>query len=380
MALKIARRSEISPFLVMDVMEAANARRLEGKDVLHLEVWQPSTPAPRKALEAARNGLADDVLGYTDALGLPELRRAIADYYGYHYHVSIAPERVVVTIGASGAFVLAFLAVFDPGDRVGVVTPGYPAYRNILSALGITCVDLWVGAENRYQPEIEQIAESNLQGLVIASPANPTGTMLTKNRLAALAEFCREQKIRLISDEIYHRIAFSEPAATAIAYDPDAVAVNSFSKYFSMTGWRIGWMVVPDDLLRPIERLAQNLFISPPTLAQLAAVMALDSDEELDTNVARYARNRQILLNNLPQAGIDTFAPADGAFYLYADVSGLTKDSQSYCRAMLADTGVASTPGIDFDPRDGNSFVRFSFAGATEEMVEATKRIRDWSR
>ena len=380
MSLKIARRGEISPFLVMDIMKAANARRSEGKDILHLEVGQPSTPAPSKALEAARKGLGGSVLGYTDALGLPELREAIARYYGEQYHVAIPPERVVITTGASGAFVLAFLAMFDSGDRVGVLTPGYPGYRNILSALDVKCIEFAVGANGGFQPDIDQIGHSDLQGLIIASPANPTGTMLSNGHLAAVVAHCRKHAIRFISDEIYHRITYGRPATTAIAHDPNVVVVNSFSKYFSMTGWRIGWMIVPDELLRPIERLAQNLFIAPPTLAQLTALEALDCSEELEANVARYARNREILLSTLPQAGFEKFAPADGAFYLYADVSQLTDDSLSYCRAMLAETGVATTPGIDFDPKRGKSFIRFSFAGATEEVIEAVYRLRAWRR
>lgn len=382
MVLKVARRAAIPPFLVMDVMRAANVRQSTAGDVIHLEVGQPATSAPKGVLEAARKAMESDVLGYTDALGLPEIRTAIANHYRRVYGVDLDSDRIVVTTGASGGFVLAFLAAFEVGDRVALATPGYPAYRNILSALGVECLDLRIGARTGFQLAIDQVAEvaDEIAGLIIASPSNPTGTMLGADKFAALARLCAERRIRLVSDEIYHGISFTEPAATAAALNADAVIVNSFSKYFSMTGWRIGWMVIPPEFVRPIECLAQNLFIAPPTLSQHAALAAFDCGKELDANVARYAQNREILLSGLPVAGFDSLAPADGAFYLYADVSGLTDDSQTFCRLMLAETGVAATPGVDFDPEHGRRFVRFCFAGGRDEIAEACRRLQHWRR
>jgi len=380
MTIKIAKRAGIPPFLVMEVMRAANARVAAGEAVYHLEVGQPSTPAPAAVIAAARAALDADPLDYTEALGIPELRAAIAGHYRAKYDLDLAPERVVVTTGSSGAFVLAFLAAFDPGDRVVLALPGYPGYRHIVTALGLVPLSLETGPATRFQPTpelLDRIAGS-IDGLIVASPSNPAGTMLTPAALAALAGYCSDRGIRLISDEIYHGITFGRRAATVAALSDDAVVVNSFSKYFSMTGWRLGWMIAPPDLARAIECLAQNLFISPPTLAQRAAVAAFDCRAELDANVARYARNRALLLRELPKAGFDDLAPADGAFYIYADVSRLTDDATAFCRRMLAETGVAATPGIDFDPGRGDRFVRFSFAGASEDMAEAARRLRAW--
>lgn len=380
--MKVARRSDISPFLVMEVMRAANEREAAGGDVFHLEVGQPSTGAPKAVIEAAKAALTRERLGYTDALGLPDLRAAVARHYKDYYGVDVAPERVVVTVGSSGAFVLAFLSCFDPGDRVAVAQPGFPCYRNILSALGVTPVPLPVEAATRFQPSVAllgRLAEP-LDGLVVASPSNPTGTMLPSGELAALVRYCKDRGIRLISDEIYHGITYGGRAGTALALGEGMLVVNSFSKYFSMTGWRLGWMVVPEELIEPVERFAQNLFISPPTLAQHAAIVAFDCREELDANVARYARNRDLLLDELPKAGFESLAPADGAFYLYADVAHLTNDSEALCRQMLAECGVATTPGVDFDPWRGKAFVRFSFAGATDDMADAARRLQRWRR
>ena len=380
MGLKIAKRGRVPPFIVMDVMRAANERAQRGEDVLHLEVGQPGTPAPAKVLAAAANMLGADRLGYTDAFGVPPLRRRIVEHYRDYYGITVDERRVVVTTGSSGAFTLAFLSAFDAGDRVALASPGYPAYRNILAALGVEVVDLLVGAETNFQPApgVLDAVDGRLDGLIVTSPSNPTGTMIDGEGLAALVSLCRERGIRLVSDEIYHGITYEMRAQTALAFTDTAIVINSFSKYFSMTGWRLGWMVVPEDLLRPVECLAQNLFISPPTLSQLAAVAAFDCSEELDGHVARYARNRNLLLAELPKAGFDRLAPAEGAFYLYADVAHLTNDSQEFCRRMLAETGVAATPGVDFDPQRGNRFVRFSFAGPTEEMAEAARRLIAW--
>jgi aspartate/methionine/tyrosine aminotransferase len=383
--LKVARRGNIPPFIVMDVMRAAFEREAAKGDVLHLEVGQPSTPAPAGVIAAAKAALDADKLGYTDTFGTPPLRQAIARHYADWYGVEVAPEQVFVTTGSSGAFVVSFLAAFDPGDRVALAEPGYPCYRNILSALGIEPVGLVTTEESRFQPtvallEAAESAGGKLDGLIVASPSNPTGTMLSADELKALVGYCRERGIRLISDEIYHGICYGERGASALEFTRDAVVINSFSKYFSMTGWRLGWMVIPPDLARAIECLAQNLYISPPSLSQAAAVAAFGCHDELEANVARYAANRDLLLKALPAAGFDHLAPAQGAFYIYADITKLTNDSEEFCRRMLAETGVATTPGLDFDPHRGRGFMRFSFAGATEEMAAAADRLADWLR
>ncbi|MBN4016608.1 aminotransferase class I/II-fold pyridoxal phosphate-dependent enzyme [Rhodospirillaceae bacterium AH-315-P19] len=380
MVLKVSKRGAVPPFLVMDVLRAANEREAAGEDVLHLEVGQPGTGAPAAVVAATQAVLASDPLGYTEALGLPRLRTRIAAHYGEAYGLDVAPERIVITTGASGGFLLAFLSAFEAGDRVGIVEPGYPAYRNILNALGLQPIAIRASMENRFQPSVEQLVSlaSDLDGLILASPSNPTGTMLSRDAFEHLAAFCSQSGIRLISDEIYHGITYGEPAASALEFDRQAIVVNSFSKYYSMTGWRVGWMVVPEPLLRSIECLAQNLFISPPTLSQHGAIAVFDCQEELDATVAAYAKNRELLLEELPKAGFDKLAPADGAFYLYADISSFSSDSENFCRAMLEETGVAATPGIDFDPVEGNRTVRFSFAGSTATMAEAARRLKNW--
>ena len=381
MALKVARRGAIPPFIVMDVMRAANRRQAAGGDVLHLELGQPATAAPRPVIDAAKAALDRELIGYTEAFGLDTLRARIAAHYRTAYGVPVDPERIVVTTGSSGGFVLAFLAAFDAGDRVALADPGYPAYRNILMALGVEPVALPTGPETRFQPTpaLLDAVEGRLDGLIVASPSNPAGTMIGESEMRALAEWCRARDVRLISDEIYHGITYGRRAVTALGFTADAVVINSFSKYFSMTGWRIGWMVVPEDLDRSIECLAQNLYISPPTLSQHAACAVFDCIAELDANVARYARNRELLLEALPAAGFDRLAPADGAFYLYADVAHLTNDSEDFCRRILADTGVATTPGIDFDPTRGRAWLRISFSGPTADIAEAARRLGRWT-
>ncbi|MEE9318193.1 MAG: aminotransferase class I/II-fold pyridoxal phosphate-dependent enzyme [Rhodospirillales bacterium] len=384
MVLKIAKRGTIPPFIVMDVLRAANEREAKGEGVLHLEVGQPGTRAPAPVLAAAAAALEDDLLGYTEALGLPDLRSRIAKHYQETYGIEVDPGRVVATTGSSGGFVLAFLAAFDAGDRVALASPGYPAYRNILKSLGIEVVELQVGPETNFQPTPDLIEralkESSraIDGLIVASPSNPTGTMIHAAELEALYGFCRDQGIRLISDEIYHGITYKDPAETALRFGDEAIVVNSFSKYFSMTGWRLGWMVVPEDLIRSVECLQQNLFISPPTLSQHAGIKVFDCRDDLDGFVARYAENRALLLERLPLAGFETLAPAEGAFYIYADIAHMTNDSEEFCRRMLAETGVAATPGMDFDPGRGNRFMRFSFAGEHAVMAEAADRLRQW--
>jgi aspartate/methionine/tyrosine aminotransferase len=383
MTLKVANRGNIPPFIVMDVMRAAADREADGEDVLHLEVGQPGTGAPGGVIDAVKTAVDTQLLGYTLAFGLPELQRRISKYYHDTYNCEVSAERIAVTTGSSGAFVLSFLAAFDPGDRVALASPGYPAYRNILTAVGVEVVDLLTGPDTNFQPTPELLQEEiagngKLDGLIIASPSNPTGTMITPEQLEALVRCCRENGIRLVSDEIYHGITYGVRAETAANFSKDAIVINSFSKYFSMTGWRLGWMIVPDDLCRSVECLAQNLFISPPALSQVAGVAALDCNEELDANVERYARNRELLLTELPKAGFNKLASADGAFYIYADVSDMTNDSPEFCRRMLAETGIAATPGTDFDPSRGHRYVRFSFAREYSMIAEAAERLKTW--
>jgi len=383
-ALKNSSRSQISAFMVMDVMRAANERAASRKAVYHLEVGQPGTSAPSGVLEAARQALDSDRLGYTEALGIPELRQVIADHYRDYYGASLSPERVVVTTGSSGGFVLAFLAAFDVGDRVALASPGYPCYRNILSAFGIEPVCLPTEASDRFQPTPDLLdsvrRDGPLDGLIVASPSNPTGTMLQRSELQDLADYCDLHGIRLISDEIYHGITYDRRADTALDFSDSAIVINSFSKYFSMTGWRVGWMVVPQDLARSIECLSQNLFISAPTLSQIAAAAAFDCREENDRRVDGYRASRDLLLRALPEAGFEKLAPADGAFYIYADIGSLTNDSEAFCRKILSDTGVALTPGLDFDPDRGNRFIRFSYAETPATVKHAASLLVDRKR
>jgi aspartate/methionine/tyrosine aminotransferase len=380
-ARAVSRRSQISPFVVMDVMRAANERAAEGHDIIHMEVGQPGTPAPRIVREAVKTAIDRDLLGYTEALGIPLLRERIARHYWEAYEVDVSPGEVIVTAGSSAGFVLAFLALLDEGDRLLMAEPGYPCYRNIARAFGIEPVALPVGAADRWMPSVAALAASGRpRALLFASPANPTGTSLPGEALAGLCAYCDAQGITIISDEIYHGLTYAAPAQTARAFSRNAVVINSFSKYYSMTGWRVGWMVVPPSLVRPIERLAQNLYISPTAISQVGALAAFDAVDELEANKAVYAANRALLLEELPKAGLSALAPADGAFYLYADVGHLTDDSHEFVGRMLREAGVAATPGIDFDPMRGRRFVRFSYAGPTAEMVEAARRLRHWLR
>jgi aspartate/methionine/tyrosine aminotransferase len=377
----LARRSRIDPFIVMDVMREANARGAAGEDIIHMEVGQPATPAPRAARERVRQALEREKLGYTEALGRPELRERIAGYYHERYRVSVPPERIVVTAGSSAGFVLAFLSVLDPGDSLLLPAPGYPCYRHILKALGARPRLVETEASTRWMPspaDLDRLAAERPAGLLLASPNNPSGTMAVGSRLAELADACKRHRLWLISDEIYHGLEYEAPPETALTHWDAAIVVNSFSKYFSMTGWRIGWLVVPEALVRPIERLAQNFYIAPPAISQAAALGAFDGLEELEAIKAGYAENRALLLNELPSAGLRAILPADGAFYLYADVSALTPDSAAFAKAMLKDIGVAITPGIDFDPIRGQNFVRLSYAGPHAAMREAAARIKGW--
>jgi aspartate/methionine/tyrosine aminotransferase len=383
-AMAAATRSEIAPFIVMDVMQAAAEREAAGERVIHMEVGQPATPAPRAARARVAAEMERSNLGYTVALGMPELRQRISGLYRSWYGLEVDPGRIVVTSGSSAAFLLSFLALFDVGATVGLPSPGYPCYRHILTALGVNSHLLETSAADRWMPtaaQIEAAADTHrLAGLLLASPNNPTGTMLTPERLAEVAAVCRAKGLWFISDEIYHGLTWGVPQDTALRHAPEAIVINSFSKYFSMTGWRVGWMVVPESLVRTVERLAQNLYICPPTVAQVAAIGAFDGFDELDAHRRVYAANRDLLLAELPKAGLGKLVPADGAFYLYADVSDYTSDSLAFTKQMLEETGVAATPGLDFDPARGGRFVRFSYAGATTEMVEAARRLQAWRR
>ena len=374
--MKHSRRAAlVEPFHAMDVLAAANRKAAEGADVVSLAVGQPSAPAPRAVREAAAMAVSTGRLGYTDALGRAELREAIARHYGAHYGVDVAPARVVVTTGSSAGFALSFLTLFEPGDRVAIERPGYPAYRNIMRVLGIEVVEVPL----LDAAAIEALAADGLAGALIASPANPTGTVVGAQRMAGLARACRTNGVRLISDEIYHRLTYDgAPDRTVLSLTDDAVVINSFSKYYCMTGWRIGWMVVPEALVRPIERVAQSLYISAPDASQIGAVHAFDATGELDAVREGYAANRRVVLDGLPRLGFRIAARSDGAFYAWADVSALTDDAMAFSRRMIEEAHVAAPPGHDFDPASGHRFMRLSYAGSGEDVAEAMERLGRW--
>src|ERR1700754_349834 len=380
--LKASGRSEVPPFMVMDVMAAAARIEAGGGHVIHMEVGQPAASAPKTAIAAAHAALEQARIDYTSALGIPSLRARIARHYRETYHCEVDPERIVVTTGSSGGSILAFLAMFEPGDRVAVTVPGYPPYRHILTALGCEPVLIETTNETRHALTGEALLEAHrkkpLQGVLVGTPANPTGTMMSREALTSLIAAAQGAGIRFISDEIYHGLDYAFPAVTAAELSPHALVINSFSKYFCMTGWRVGWMVVPEPLVRPIERLQQNLAISVPTLSQIAAEAAFDGAEEMEAIKRGYVENRRILIEGLPKAGLTDFLPADGAFYLYADVSRFTADSVEFAKRMLKEAHVAAAPGVDFDPFHGKSFVRFSYARSAEDMREAVTRIGRW--
>ena len=372
--MRQSQRGQVDPFIVMDVMEAARQAEVDGRHIIHMEVGQPGTGAP----EAAKQRLIADMdqpLGYTVALGLPELRARIARHYGDWYNVDLDPARVVVTSGASGGFLLAFSALLDNDARVGLGTPCYPSYRQILKAVGLTPVDIQTTLADRFQPQPADVAAHDLDGLIVASPANPTGTMLDRPALAALAQACAAQGAALISDEIYHGVDYDLSPVSALQVTDDVYVVNSFSKYFSMTGWRVGWMVVPHDHVRQVERLAQNMFICAPHAAQRLALHAMDCADELDSFRDVYRSNRALMIDGLQAAGLGKFAPPDGAFYVYVDVSEYTDDSLSFAAEILEKTGVAVTPGLDFDARRGHRWLRFSYARATDDIIEGLDRL-----
>ncbi|ODM42516.1 pyridoxal phosphate-dependent aminotransferase [Cereibacter johrii] len=374
--MRVSRRGAVDPFIVMDVMEQARKLEAAGRSIIHMEVGQPGTPAPAGARAALARAMEEGPLGYTVALGLPELRQGIADLYRRWYGVELDPGRVVVTAGSSSAFLLAFTALFEAGERVALGEPGYPSYRQILRALSLEPVGIPTEAGNRLQPvpaDLERVED--LAGLIVASPGNPSGTMLSAEALAALIAHAQARDMAFISDEIYHGLDYGTRAVSALEISDDVYVINSFSKYFSMTGWRLGWLVVPEDHVRRIERLAQNMFICPPHASQIAALAALDCTQELEANRAVYAENRRLMLEGLPKAGFTRFAPPDGAFYVYADVSDLTSDSLAFAAEILEGAGVAVTPGLDFDPLRGGRTLRFSYARATADIVEGLARL-----
>ncbi len=378
--MRNSSRSQVDPFIVMDVMEAARQAEAAGRHIIHMEVGQPGTPAPLGARQVLAETMQQDALGYTVALGIPALRQRIAQMYGEWYNVDLDPQRVVVTSGSSGAFLLAFTALFDAGDTVAIGAPGYPSYRQILKALSLNPLDLPAQPENRLQPVPDDFAQLDIQGLLVASPANPTGTMLDKPALSSLIFACDDKGAAFISDEIYHGIEYEAKAVTALEISDDCYVINSFSKYFSMTGWRVGWMVVPEDHVRTVERLAQNMFICPPHVSQVAALAAMECTDELEANMDVYRANRALMLEGLPKAGFTKFAPPDGAFYVYADVSDFTDDSRAFAKDILEEVGVAVTPGLDFDPIRGVGTLRFSYARATADIAEGLVRLEKFMK
>ena len=374
--MKNSKRSKVDSFIVMDVMESARKAESKGQHIIHMEIGQPGTPAPKIAKEYLSKQIHSNNLGYTVSLGLPELRKKISKLYGEWYNLDLNPERVVVTNGSSGAFILSFTSLFDSGERVGIGSPGYPSYRQILKSLDLVPVDIQTEMQNSFQPIPSDIEKNNIKGLLVASPANPTGSMLDKQSLKNLITAAKENSVSFISDEIYHGIEYEKKATTALEITDDCYVINSFSKYFSMTGWRVGWMVVPESHVRQVERLSQNLFICPPHASQITALAALDASEELEQNVNIYKKNREILINELPNMGFKKFSPPDGAFYIYVDVSKFTNDSLEFTKQILDKVGVAITPGLGFDQKRGNTTIRFSYARSTEDIIEGTKRLK----
>ena len=376
--MKNSARGSVDPFIVMDVMEAASKIEKAGHDVIHLEVGQPGTSAPILAKESVIDSLSASTLGYTVALGIPELRKKIAELYWHWYKVKVDPQRIIVTPGSSGAFLLAFTGLFDVGDSVGIGSPGYPSYRQILKALSLNTVTIKALSDNKFQPVPTDVINNKLDGLLVASPANPTGSMLNRDELEKLMAACKKKETAFISDEIYHGIEYETRAVSALEVSDDCFVINSFSKYFSMTGWRLGWIVVPNKHIRQFERLAQNMFICAPHISQIAALGALDAHHELNQNVQTYKTNRAMLAEQLPNLGLAKFAPPDGAFYFYVDVSEYTDNSVNFANEILDEVNVAVTPGIDFDPDRGLKTIRLSYACSTPDLKEGLKRLNNF--
>lgn len=380
MVVSVSRRSAVEPFHAMDVLAEANRLKAMGHPVVSLAVGQPSDPVPSIVREAAQQALLAGRGGYTDALGLMDLRQSISTHYRDHYGVDVPVSRIAVTTGSSAGFNLAFLAMFDPGDRIAITTPGYPAYRNILIALGLDVVEIRLEEEGWLTAAQLEHAhrEKPLQGVLFASPANPTGAITPPQALQALIEAARSMGISVISDEIYHRLSYQDDDITALSYGDDVTVINSFSKYYCMTGWRIGWMVLPEELVRPVERIAQSLYISAPELSQAAAIRAFDASDELDRVKERYRHNRELLGSALPDLGLPLAAPMDGAFYAYCDVTRHSNDSMDFAKRLLAECHIAATPGIDFDLAEGQRFLRLSYAGSEADVTQAIARLKAW--
>tara|TARA_B110000196_G_scaffold157511_1_gene135652 strand:+ start:482 stop:1639 length:1158 start_codon:yes stop_codon:yes gene_type:complete len=375
-----SKRSNISPFLAIDMLARANNLKSKGKDIIHMDVGEPGFNTPKHILKYANTIIAREKIGYTESIGIPELRDKISTHYNYWYGQEVKPDCVAVTAGASGAFVLALLALFDPGDKVAIMTPYYPAYVNALKALNLDIVYLEGENKSSYQPTLQKLEniKDNIKGLVIASPANPTGSKLKSDTLKNIANWCTKNKVIIISDEIYHGVEYGKPSETILRYNKNAIVINSFSKYFSMTGWRLGWLIAPKNIINSIERLSMSLFLCPPTFSQLIAVKAFEDYEVLNKNVLIYKKNRDMLINFFEDLGFSKYAPADGAFYLYLDVSKITKDSAELAIKLLKEAGVSSTPGKDFDYNLGNKYIRFSYGGSHKDIIEGTKRIYNW--
>ncbi len=373
--MKNSKRGNVDPFIVMDVMEAAREAEESGRRIIHMEVGQPGTPAPKQATNSVVESMTKNNLGYTVALGLPELRKRISELYGEWYNVDINPKRIAITPGSSSAFVASFTSLFDSGDRVGIAAPGYPSYKQILKALDLVPVTIQTIMENRFQPLPQNLPNNDLSGFLIASPANPTGSMLDYKSLSDLIHISQENNISFISDEIYHGIEYEKKAVTALEITDDCYVINSFSKYFSMTGWRIGWIIVPENHIRQIESIVQNMFICAPHVSQVAAIAAMDAKGELEYNMSVYRENRSLMIEGLAKAGFTEIAPPDGAFYIYADISKFSNNSFKFARDILDEAGIAITPGFDFDAERGNETIRFSYAGTTDDMKEGLSRL-----
>ena len=373
--MKNSKRGNVDPFIVMDVMEAAREAEESGRRIIHMEVGQPGTPAPKQATNSVVESMTNNNLGYTVALGLPELRKRISQLYGEWYNVDINPKRIAITPGSSSAFVASFTSLFDSGDRVGIAAPGYPSYKQILKALDLVPVTIQTIIENRFQPLPQNLPNNDLSGFLIASPANPTGSMLDYKSLSDLIHISQENNISFISDEIYHGIEYEKKAVTALEITDDCYVINSFSKYFSMTGWRIGWIIVPENHIRQIESIVQNMFICAPHVSQVAAIAAMDAKGELEYNMSVYRENRSLMIEGLAKAGFTEIAPPDGAFYIYADISKFSNNSFKFARDILDEAGIAITPGFDFDTERGNETIRFSYAGTTDDMKEGLSRL-----
>jgi aspartate/methionine/tyrosine aminotransferase len=380
MSLKLSTRSDIPVFRVLDILRVVNERVAAGEDIIHLEAGQPSVGAPQVVLDEVAEILKSGNLGYTEATGMPALKNRIAQFYDERYKLKVNPKNIIITIGGSGGLIMSFLATLDVGDKVAMAAPAYPAYRNILKSLGCVPVEIQATLEDNYQPTIASLEAlpEKPQGLVIGNPSNPTGTLINKKDLADITKWCQSHGVRLFADELYQGIAYSDPCDTVLRTSHEAISINSFSKYFAMTGWRIGWVVLPDDVVDRVKRLCESLFVAPPTLAQHVALRSFDHLDVLDGYVARYKKNLEILKTELPKAGITKLSNVEGAFYLYADISDLTDDAEAFCRGLLDQAGVAITPGTDFDLLRGHQTFRMSFAGKTEDIVEACKRINIW--